>query len=105
MLRNTPHRIEVLRPEVLGVVDGEEVLAWAVFATVPGWFSFLDAQEHAAWPGQIIEASARVPEWVHATRRDRVRLVNAASEFAGQWIVETVRPGPGHLRLMLKRSA
>jgi hypothetical protein len=101
-VRNTPHRIEVLRYEPVGVVDGEAVLSWSVFATVPGWFSFLDAE---AWPGQTIEASARVPSWVDATREDRVRLVHAPPELAGQWIVETVRPGRDHTRLMLRRSA
>jgi hypothetical protein len=86
-------------------VDGSAVLSWSVFATVPGWFSVLDATEQAALPGQIVEASVRVPSWVHATCEDRVRLVDAPKELAGQWIVETVRPGPSHTRLMLKRAA
>ena len=41
---------------------------------------------------------------LHVTQRDRVQLVNPPEEFVGQWIVETVRPGPGHTRLMLKRA-
>lgn len=105
MLRNAPHRIEILRSQVLDVVDGQDVMSWSVFARVPGRFSFLDAEEASAWPGQVIEASARVPSWLHVTQRDRVQVADAPVEFAGQWIVETVRPGPGHTRLMLKRAA
>ena len=104
MLRNAPHRIEVIRSEVLGVVDGEEVMSWSVLANVPGRFSFLNATEAASWPGQVIEASARVPSWLHVTVADRVQFADPPEEFAGQWVVETVRPGPGHTRLMLKRA-
>ncbi len=34
MLRNAPHRIEMLRSEVLGGVDGHKVLSWLVWARV-----------------------------------------------------------------------
>jgi hypothetical protein len=46
-----------------------------------GRFGFVDATEAASWPGQVIEASARVPSWLHVTQRDRVQLVNAPEEF------------------------
>jgi hypothetical protein len=72
---------------------------------VPGWFSFLDADEAAGW-SEVIEASVRIPSWVRATRADRVQLVVPSEPaFSGQWWVETVRPGQGVTRLMLKRVA
>jgi hypothetical protein len=68
--------------------------------------TFLDATEATAWPGEVIEAAARVPSWVHATRADRIELAPPTEpEFTGEWWVETVRPGPGVARLMLKRVA
>ena len=57
-MRNTPHRIEVLRAERVGIVDGEPVLEWLVLATVLGWFRFLDAEERTFWLEQKVEASA-----------------------------------------------
>jgi hypothetical protein len=104
MLRNAPHQIEVLRSEVLDVVDGRDVLSWSVLARVPGRFTFLDAEESTALVGQVIEASVRIPSWLHVNRADRVQIVNAPEEFLGQWVVENVRPAPGHTRLMLKRA-
>ena len=50
----------------------------------------------------MFEASVRVPVWVHATKVYRVQSADLPEEFAGQWVVELVRLGAGHSRLMLK---
>lgn len=104
MLRNAPHRIEVYRAEREAIIDGQERLAWSLFATVPGWFTFLDASEAETWREQLVEASVRIPSWVPARRLDEVRIVDGPEELQGAWAVETVRPGDGTTRLLVKRG-
>jgi hypothetical protein len=104
-MRNTPHRINVLRDVADVEVDGIPVRSWQVVMTVGGLVSFIDAEELALLPGQSIEASARIPATVPVTLNDRIKVVNPPPGFEGDWLIKTIRTGsPQHQRLMLQRA-
>jgi hypothetical protein len=73
-------------------------------AIVPGWFSFLDAEELAVWESQHVTASARIPASIAVTKTDRVGVINPSDPaLEGPWQISTIRYNGVHLRLMLHR--
>ena len=105
-MRNTPHSIEVLRRQLVDEVDGVPLYDWPRFTVVPGWFSFLDAEELSLWQEQRVTASARIPPTVALLTTDRMRVLSPLHRsLAGQWNVVTVRYAGEHLRAMLRRTS
>lgn len=86
------------------MIDGSPGYDWETHAIVPGWFSFLDAEELAVWESQHVTASARIPAGIAVTTTDRVQVLNPSDlELRGPWRISTIRYNGVHLRLMLHR--
>lgn len=99
-MRNAPHRVLIYERRVVGEVDGAAVNTWSTDATW-GRFGLLDARERTDWQAQDVTASVRVPHSADVGVGDRL-VVSPAGVWI--WQVETVRPNPAHVRMMLKRS-
>ncbi|HEX5936460.1 MAG TPA: hypothetical protein VFZ75_02030 [Actinomycetota bacterium] len=104
-VRNAPHRFELIRRVTVSMIDGSPGYDWETYAIVPGWFSFLDAEELAVWESQHVTASARIPSSsIAVTTTDRVRVINPPeTALEGPWQISTIRYNGVHLRLMLRR--
>ena len=102
-MRNTPHRFELIRRVTVAAIDGSPAYDWETYAKVPGWFTFLDADELQVWESQRVTASARIPAGIAVTTTNRVRVLTPLDpELEGPWQISTIRYG-AHLRLMLHR--
>jgi hypothetical protein len=102
-VRNTPHRFELIRRVTVAAIDGSPAYDWETYATVSGWFTFLDADELQVWESQRVTASARIPAGISVTTSDRVQVLNPSDpELGGPWQISTIRYNGVHLRLMLR---
>lgn len=105
-MRNTPHRFQLFRREIIDSVDGTPVYASVSRGFTYGIFGVLDTKEIAEWQGQNIEASVRVPHGTEVATTDTVRVITPRdAQAVGGWKVSTVRWNPLHLRLMLSRTS
>ena len=54
-------------------IDGSPAYDWVMYATLSGWFTFLDADELHVWESRVT-ASTRIPAGMAVTTTDRVRV-------------------------------
>lgn len=95
---------ELIRRITVEAIDGSPSYDWETYAIVPGWFTFLDAEELAVWESQHVTASARIPTGIAVITTDRVRVINPPDPAVeGPWQISTIRYNGLHLRLMLHR--